>query len=252
MSYDLDVVINTLQKELKTRGIDIDNTSSSPKLNNFMNDINENRPLNNKNKNNMLKNQPVDINKRDEIQIKQYIETTLYKMIMPIKDDIKNYLTNINFKIINFERELLKINPMNENIRNFSSKLSKLENDYNLLSKNINSINSLSVQNKSNIESINQIIKININENSNSISKLTKDINKVINNQSNLENKITNNNDNNNKNIIDEKKIIDKINNIYKEKEKSFDILANNLFSKINKNSEETEKTLELLGKFIK
>ena len=34
---------------------------------------------------------------------------------MPIKDDIKNYLTNINFKIINFERELLKINPMNEN-----------------------------------------------------------------------------------------------------------------------------------------
>ena len=36
MSYDLDVVINTLQKELKTRGIDIDNTSSSPKLNNFI------------------------------------------------------------------------------------------------------------------------------------------------------------------------------------------------------------------------
>ena len=49
MSYDLDVVINTLQKELKTRGIDIDNTSSSPKLNNFMNDKHENRPLNNKN-----------------------------------------------------------------------------------------------------------------------------------------------------------------------------------------------------------
>ena len=107
MSYDLDVVINTLQKELKTRGIDIDNTSSSPKLNNFMNDKHENRPLNNRNENNMLKNQPGDINKRDEIQIKQYIETTLYKMIMPIKDDIKNYFNNINFKIINFERELL-------------------------------------------------------------------------------------------------------------------------------------------------
>ena len=45
MSYDLDVVINSLQKELKTRGIDIDNTSSSPKLNNFMNDKHENRPL---------------------------------------------------------------------------------------------------------------------------------------------------------------------------------------------------------------
>ena len=133
MSTNLDLIIKSLQTELHSRGIQIENETEKPKINNNLNELN----------NSLKKSQSLIKNKNEERKIKDYIETCLYNTLMPLKVEIKSNLEKINFKMNNFEKELLKINLMNDNIRTFNSKLSKIENDYNLLYKNFSVSNSL-------------------------------------------------------------------------------------------------------------
>ena len=174
MSTNLDLIIKSLQTELQSRGIQIENETEKPKINNSLNELNNN---------NLLKSQSLIKNKNEERKIKDYIETCLYNTLMPLKVEIKSTLEKINFKMNNFEKELLKINLMNDNIRTFNTKLSKIENDYNLLYKNFSMSNSLSVQNKENYENINTNIKTYMDDTNNEILKLKNEMNNITKNQ---------------------------------------------------------------------
>ena len=258
MSYNLDLVIKSLQTELKTRGIELNNTNGA-KINNYIKDITEKSQIINRgiaanikdmNQNNLLKSQSFLRNRNEERQIKEYIEVCLYNMMTPLKVELKSSLENINLKMNNFEKELLKINLLNENIRTFTSKLSKLENDYNLLNKNLLLTNSLSAKNRANFENLDTNFKTLINDTNKSIFQLKDEINKVSNTQRNFDNNINFDNYNNN-NVSNEKKIIDKINILYKQKESNLNILSTNLFSKFNEYSKQTDDKLEILNNSI-
>ena len=237
MSKNLDLIIKSLQTELQARGIQIENETEKPKINNSLNELNNN---------NLLKSQSLIKNKNEERKIKDYIETCLYNTLMPLKVEIKSTLEKINFKMNNFENELLKINLMNDNIRTFNTKLSKIENDYNLLYKNFSMNNSLSVQNKENYENINTNIKTYMDDTNNEILKLKNEMNNITKNQKDIEKKY-NFGEYNNNFINNEQKIIGRINDLYKEKENNLSILSTNLFTKVNDYSTQTDNKLEII-----
>lgn len=237
MSKNLDLIIKSLQTELQARGIQIENEIEKPKINNSLNELNNN---------NLLKSQSLIKNKNEERKIKDYIETCLYNTLMPLKVEIKSTLEKINFKMNNFENELLKINLMNDNIRTFNTKLSKIENDYNLLYKNFSLSNSLSVQNKENYENINTNIKTYMDDTNNEILKLKNEMNNITKNQKDIEKKY-NFGEYNNNFINNEQKIIGRINDLYKEKENNLSILSTNLFTKVNDYSTQTDNKLEII-----
>ena len=237
MYKNLDLIIKSLQTELQARGIQIENETEKPKINNSLNELNNN---------NLLKSQSLIKNKNEERKIKDYIETCLYNTLMPLKVEIKSTLEKINFKMNNFEKELLKINLMNDNIRTFNTKLSKIENDYNLLYKNFSMSNSLSVQNKENYENINTNIKTYMDDTNNEILKLKNEMNNITKNQKDIEKKY-NFGEYNNNFINNEQKIIGRINDLYKEKENNLSILSTNLFTKVNDYSTQTDNKLEII-----
>ena len=236
MSTNLDLIIKSLQTELQSRGIQIENETEKPKINDNLNELN----------NSLKKSQSLIKNKNEERKIKDYIETCLYNTLMPLKVEIKSNLEKINFKMNNFEKELLKINLMNDNIRTFNSKLSKIENDYNLLHKNFSVSNSLSVQNKENYENINTNIKTYMDDTNKEILQLKNDMNYITKTQKDIEKKF-NFNDYNNNYISNEQKIIGRINDLYKEKENNLRILSTNLFTKVNDYSAQTDNKLEII-----
>ena len=260
MATNLDAIIKSLQSELKSRGIEIENHSNEAKYNNYMNKFPENpqiinggTEINNKDLkgNKLLKSQSFLRNRNEEQQIKEYIEMSLYNMMMPLKTDIKSSLENINIKMNNFEKELLKINIMEENIRNFTSMLSKIDNDYNILYKKLILLNSLSSKNKTNFENLNENFKSYMNDTNKSLFQLKDEMSKVLNEQKIYEVKYNFSNINNNETTKKERQIIDKINNLYKEKENNFSVLSTNLFSKINDNSNQVDMKFELLNNSI-
>ena len=242
MTTNLDLIIKSLQTELKSRGIQIENETEKPKIINGGN-INNAIDLN---VNNLQKSQNGIKIKNDERKIKEYIDACLYNTLMPLKVEIKSSLEKINFRMNNFENELLKINLMNENMRTFNSKLSKIENDYNILYKNFSKNNTLSVQNKENLENIDKNIKTYMDDTNKEILKLKSNMNNISQNQKSLESKCNFEEFNNNM-INFDKKMIGKINELYKEKENSLSILSTNLFTKINDYSVQTDNKLEII-----
>ena len=237
MSANLDLIIKSLQTELKSRGVQIENVEEKPKIINNVNELNAK---------NLKKSQSLIKSINEERKIKEYIEACLYNTLMPLKVEIKSNLEKINFQLNNFEKELLKINLMNDNIRTFNSKLSKIENDYNLLYKNFSMNNSLSLQNKENFENININIKTYMNDTNQEFLKLKKDMNNISKNQKEIEKKYNFDEFNNNF-IINEQKIIGKINNLYKEKENNLSLLSTNLFTKVIDYSAQTDNKLEII-----
>ena len=254
MSYNLELVIRSLQSDLKSRGIVIENNTNT-KINNYINDFSEkpqiiNGGAKNLNQNNKPNTKSFIKNRNEEIQFKEYIEECLYNMFMPLKTELKGSLENINNKMRYFENEILKINLMNENIRTFNSKFSKLENDYNLLYKNFNNLSSLSAKNQANYENLDTTFKSYINDMNKNLFNLKNELNKDLNNQKSVDNQ--NNFDNLYNNAINnEKKIIEKINALYKQKENNLSILSTNLFSRFNEYSKETKKKMEVLKNSI-
>ena len=168
MSYNLDLVIKSLQADLKSRGIIIENNTNT-KFNNFIQNFSEkpqiiNGATKNLDENNLQNTKLFLKNRNEEILIREYIEECVYNIFMPLKTELKGSLENVNIKMSNFENEILKINLMNENLRTFNAKFSKLENDYNLLSKNLNKLDSLLAKNQVNFENLETTFKSNIND----------------------------------------------------------------------------------------
>jgi len=166
MSYNLDLVIKSLQADLKSRGIVIENNTNT-KFNNFIQNFSEkpqiiNGATKNLDENNLQNTKLFLKNRNEEILIREYIEECVYNMFMPLKTELKGSLENVNIKMSNFENEILKINLMNENLRTFNAKFSKLENDYNLLSKNLNKLDSLLAKNQANFENLEATFKSNM------------------------------------------------------------------------------------------
>ena len=254
MSYNLDLVIKSLQADLKSRGIVIENNTNT-KFNNFIQNFSEkpqiiNGATKNLDENNLQNTKLFLKNRNEEILIREYIEECVYNMFMPLKTELKGSLENVNIKMSNFENEILKINLMNENLRTFNAKFFKLENDYNLLSKNLNKLDSLLAKNQANFENLEATFKSNMNDINENLLHLKNEMNKNINNQKNIDNQ--NNFDKLYNNAINnEKKIIEKINTLYKQKEKNLSILSENLFSRFNEYSKETDKKFELLNNSI-
>ena len=182
MSYNLDLVIKSLQADLKSRGIVIENNTNT-KFNNYIQNFSEKQQIiNGATKNldeNNLKNTKLFLkNRNEEILIREYIEECVYNMFMPLKTELKGSLENVNIKMSNFENEILKINLMNENLRTFNGKFSKLENDYNLLSKNLNKLDSLLAKNQANFENLETTFKSNINDINENLLHLKNEMNK--------------------------------------------------------------------------
>ena len=242
MTDDLDCVIQRLESELKNKGIKPPNY----KNNNYLQENKEKEKIFNggntvyqPNNNIRTNNYKYEINE---------VKNDLYEYISQIKLDMKKAIDNLNSKIFYFEKELLKINIMNDNLRDNTVQLSQLENDYKLFYKEFLTINSISLGNKGNIENITEVIKGQMEENNKTINGLKLMVNNVINRQSIFEQKYKELYENS---VNNENKIINKINELYKTKENDFNILSNNLFSKINDYSNQAENKFESINNII-
>jgi chromosome segregation ATPase len=249
MSNDLDLVIKTLEYELNNRGIQIDKNKNNIIMNNYLEDKKEKDNLVNGGninfnldkkyyKNSKMNNQNYDLN-----QMKKQIENDLYQFILQLKVDTKRSLDYINNRITNLENQLLKVNSMNDKLRDILGKQSELENNNKLFDKKFNLINLNTIQFKENIENNKQLI----NEHSELINELNIKINNIKNDYSAFEIKHNGNYNNN----INESKIINKINELYKSKENNINILSNNLYSKLNNYYDQTESKFESINSTI-
>ena len=96
------------------------------------------------------------------------------------------------------------------------------------------------------MENLDKNIKTHIDKSNTNFFQLKDEMNNILNNQKLFQNK-NNFAQVNNISSNNEKKIIEKINDLYKEKEKNISILSNNLFSKINDYSIQSDKKLEII-----
>ena len=105
MTSNLDLIIKSLQTELRARGIEIEDNTEKQKMNNYVIDTSE-KPqiIKDLNGNNLQKSQ--FRNKNEERQIKEYIDNYIYNMFTPLKSELKSSLDNIKYKLNYFEKEL--------------------------------------------------------------------------------------------------------------------------------------------------
>ena len=236
MSTEIDFVIQRLESDLKKRGI-----KNEKQINNYIKEKKENNQLING-------GDPINYDKIASTNTINQLENNFYQNMLQFKSEVKNYLDNINTKIFNIEKHLLKINLINDNYRDTNSRLTKVENDYKLFYNEFAKTNSICIENKKNVEYIKEVITEQSKENNILTKELKINMKNILNRQTFLEAKI---NENNNNNLNFEKKIIDKINNLYKEKEDILNTQSKNLISKIIENSNQYESKFELINNSI-
>jgi chromosome segregation ATPase len=236
MSTEIDFVIQRLESDLKKRGI-----KNEKQINNYIKEKKENNQLING-------GDPINYDKIASTNTINQLENNFYQNILQFKSEVKNYIDNINTKIFNIEKNLLKINLINDNYRDSNSRLAKVENDYKLFYNEFAKTNSICIENKKNVEYIKEVITEQSKENNILTKELKINMKNILNRQTFLDAKI---NENNNNNINFEKKIIDKINNLYKEKEDILNIQSKNLISKIIENSNQYESKFQLINNSI-
>ena len=232
MSTEIDFVIQRLESDLKKRGI-----KNEKQINNYIKEKKENNQLING-------GDPINYDKIASTNTINQLENNFYQNILQFKSEVKNYIDNINTRIFNIEKNLLKINLINDNYRDSNSRLAKVENDYKLFYNEFAKTNSICIENKKNVEYIKEVITEQSKENNILTKELKINMKNILNRQTFLDAKI---NENNNNNINFEKKIIDKINNLYKEKEDILNIQSKNLISKIIENSNQYESKFQLI-----
>ena len=236
MSTEIDFVIQRLESDLKKRGI-----KNEKQINNYIKEKKENNQLING-------GDPINYDKIASTNTINQLENNFYQNILQFKSEVKNYIDNINTRIFNIEKNLLKINLINDNYRDSNSRLAKVENDYKLFYNEFAKTNSICIENKKNVEYIKEVITEQSKENNILTKELKINMKNILNRQTFLDAKI---NENNNNNINFEKKIIDKINNLYKEKEDILNIQSKNLISKIIENSNQYESKFQLINNSI-
>ena len=252
MSTELNHILNKLDSQLKSRGIYLDQQS---KLKNIQ--ISENPyydpdnisngaefkeiPLNNQNNINNL-HSTLDYNK-----LKKIIQNEVINYVNEIKSEMRMSLNSINTKIDFIEKEIPKINFMNEQIRNNTSNLSKLENDNILISEEIKSTNSLLILNNRELISNKQETNNKLKQISDNLEQLSNKINEISNNHN--FNEIKNNNNNFSNEI--QMKINSQFGKFSEEEEAKLEILRQNLFQKINDNLDQQENEFNEMKKNI-
>ena len=240
----MDFVIQRLESELKNRGIKKENDTNNFLTNNYFENQKEKSKIINGGTSININN----IFDKKMIQMKKQMENDFYQYMLQFKSEVKNTLDTINAKMFNIEQHLLKINIINDNYRDTNARLAKLENNYNLFYKEFLTTNSICIENKKNEDEIKVIINEQSEEKNKLANELKINMKNILNRQTFLETKI---NENININIDYEKKIRDKINDLYKTKEDNINILSNNLISKINEYSNQTDNKFESLNNYI-
>ena len=189
MSNDLDLVIETLKSELNSRGINIRNNENNAIMNNYFDENKEKQKIINggninfnsdNNYNNISKINNYNYN-YELNQMKKQIQNDLYQSILQLKMDMKRSIDNINNKMFNIENHLLKNNTLNDNLRDILIKLSKIENDFILLDKDLKSTSSITIRNNEDIENTKQFLKGISEENDKIINQLNNKVNNIIN-----------------------------------------------------------------------
>ena len=218
MSKDLDYVIKKLETELNNRGLKLPRNKERPIINNYMEEQKEKELLIN-NQNPQIKSNTNNILNISHINL--YIENYLNKYLFELNSNMKK----INSRISILEQDLIR---KNENINGILGNISLLKNNFDIINKNMNTTQLITNQNIANNEKINKFINEQYTEVNKNIKNIHVDIDKIINKQIILEKNFNENNENN---LINEKKIINKINDLYKLKENNINTLSNNLYN---------------------
>ena len=125
---DLDFVIQRLQSELENRGLNVQKNKDKPliAINNYFEESKEKDPILSdmkmplkSNINNIPK---LNIYQYEINQMKNQIEKDINQYLDQLKYDMKKSLDQLNSKMFCLEKELLKINMFNNNIREITRK----------------------------------------------------------------------------------------------------------------------------------
>ena len=236
MSKNLDFSFNKIESlELKNGGYTPVKTKDK-KVNNYLEE--KNKLINFKTINLRTNSNNKSPDYRHEVnRVKKQIENDLYQYILQLKIEMKKTIDNANKKANIYEKELLKINMMNNNLNNILFRLSKLENEYDIIKQDLQSTKSLELKNNESIKNTKQYIKEQFSNSHSIINELKENINFIKNQQLQFEEK---------SNIyfsskVNDEIIINKINDLFKEKENNINIMSNNLYKKFTDYSNQTE-----------
>ena len=186
---------------------------------------------------------------RQEVnRVKKQIENDLYQYILQLKIEMKKSIDNANKKANNYEKELLKMSIMNSNLNDILYRLSNLENEYDIIKQDLQSTKSLELKNNESIKNTKQYIKEQFNNSHSIINELKESVNNIKNQQLQFEEK---SNIYFSNKVNDENLIINKINDLFKEKENNINIMSNNLFKKFTDYSNQTENKLSSVNNSI-
>jgi len=246
MSKNLDFSFNKIESlELKNGGYTPVKTKDK-KVNNYLEE--KNKLINFKTINLRTNSNNKSPDYRHEVnRVKKQIENDLYQYILQLKTEMKKTIDNANKKANIYEKELLKINLMNNNLNNILFRLSKLENEYDIIKQDLQSTKSLELKNNESIKNTKQYIKEQFSNSHSIINELKENINFIKNQQLQFEEK---------SNIyfsskVNDEIIINKINDLFKEKENNINIMSNNLYKKFTDYSNQTENKFSSVNNSI-
>jgi len=246
MSKNLDFSFNKIESlELKNGGYTPVKTKDK-KVNNYLEE--KNKLINFKTINLRTNSNNKSPDYRHEVnRVKKQIENDLYQYILQLKTEMKKTIDNANKKANIYEKELLKINLMNNNLNNILFRLSKLENEYDIIKQDLQSTKSLELKNNESIKNTKQYIKEQFSNSHSIINELKENINFIKNQQLQFEEK---------SNIyfsskVNDEIIINKINDLFKEKENNINIMSNNLHKKFTDYSNQTENKFSSVNNSI-
>ena len=246
MSKNLDFSFNKIESlELKNGGYTPVKTKDK-KVNNYLEE--KNKLINFKTINLRTNSNNKSPDYRHEVnRVKKQIENDLYQYILQLKTEMKKTIDNANKKANIYEKELLKINLMNNNLNNILFRLSKLENEYDIIKQDLQSTKSLELKNNESIKNTKQYIKEQFSNSHSIINELKENVNFIKNQQLQFEEK---------SNIyfsskINDEIIINKINDLFKEKENNINIMSNNLHKKFTDYSNQTENKFSSVNNSI-
>ena len=241
MSKNLDFSFNKIESlELKNGGYTPVKTKDK-KVNNYLEE--KNKLINFKTINLRTNSNNKSPDYRHEVnRVKKQIENDLYQYILQLKIEMKKTIDNANKKANIYEKELLKINMMNNNLNDILFRLSKLENEYDIIKQDLQSTKSLELKNNESIKNTKQYIKEQFSNSHSIINELKENINFIKNQQLQFEEK---------SNKINDEIIINKINDLFKEKENNINIMSNNLYKKFTDYSNQTENKFSSVNNSI-
>ena len=178
MSTDLDLIIKRLESELNNGGLAVDKNKDRM-VNNFFEEEKSKVIIN---PNLKFKNYYNNTDYKKEInEMKQKMESDFYEHILKLKSEMKNFMDGVNKKMLIYDNELKKCSSVNDNLNKITVSLSELENNYNVMKRDLKSTRELELSNKNNIEISREIFKQQIDNNNENVNKLEGKVNEMSN-----------------------------------------------------------------------